>query len=434
MIYKISDLDIETRASIYSKCIYIVVNNDWKKDIVYNLEGIEFNFNDALNICHYVIRSYGNNREKKKYNSLYGDKDIKINKEYEKKLYYERLKKIFDIRFNSNCSHEMLKHYAKLFKLKIADFSKLSYEYYVDYLKYSPMEFNWLINKSSNCVTKMSFSMLLEMLRKFDNQDDIVYIIDYSGYDIFESDFSKIYSYVKRYCSDLSDYEQESIINDLKRKLRLYLSLKNKASKKAVIDKDKYIRDYVESDYSSVSDYCSSIGIKGSRFDEYLRYVKKNNRMLYNLYLVKLNKDYYKVCDDKDIYIYKLICYWIINGYNGRKIDMLDLFSIPGFSFKKLEAFTNKAVFRKERDIIINFISTNSYRLSCMLLEPNNIKIDIKTREKINDYLISHGMDFSLFYVVLDRLDNGISLDSLLVDMFNYFNKEKNGRVKEKRI
>lgn len=430
MIYRLEGLDIERRASIYSKCIFIAVNKGYKKNVVYRLDGVDFRYDDIVSVCHYVIDSYGNENEKKKYDILYGNKDIELNKEYKNKIYYERLKSIYEIKKEYNANNMMLKKKAKLFKFNISDLNKLCYEYIVDYLKYSKMEYDWFLysycQKKSNVRVKMSFAMLLELLCKFDDEKDIVYIIDYSGYKIINESYSKVDSYIKNYCQDKTDEEKEIIKNDLYSKINLYKKVKGISKVNNNMDKEKFIEDFIDSDFDYITEYCKSLGVNYSLFTVCLNYVRKNNKRLYNLYLVKVSKSYFKNNENSDMYIYKMIIYWVLHGYNDRKIDLLDLISISGFSFKKLDKLAIFSLNREEYCIIDNFIKKNNMKLNKLLLKGISKADIIKC---LNDNSIKS----YLADIVMERLNNGIGLDDLIVNDINYVNKcreERNSYVK----
>ena len=435
MMHMLEKIDLERRVSIYSKCIFIAVNNNYKKDVMYNLEGIKFSYNDIVNICHYVIDSYGNDKEKRKYRDLYKDMDIVIDKDYANKLYYERLGYIYEIKKKYGSNNKNIKEMAKLFKFNVVDINRLCYEYIVDYLKFDKLEYEWfmyLIGKKNNKVkVKMSFSMLLELLCKFDNKEDIVDIIDYSGYNIRIDSFSKINSYIKLKCSDKSELEKMVINEELTNKLKLYMKVKGYNDE--VIDKEQVVRNFIESDYYYVSDFCKSIGMNNSTFESRVNYVMKNNRKLYDMYLIKVSKGYSNNMND-DGYIYRMICYWIVNGYNDRQIDLLDLFSIPGFNYRKLEIVAVYCLNRNDYVKVCSFIKKSKIDLDKLFIEKDNFVIDDKNIDYIKTILSKYNIDESLASIGVRRLFCGVKLDDLVINDINCINMKNNGKIKEKSL
>ena len=426
-MHMLESVDLERRLSIYSKCIFIAVNKGYSKDVMYNLEGIEFSYYDIVNICHYVIDVYGNESEKKKYKDLYENMDIIIDRDYVKKLYYDRLGYIYEIKKNYGNDKNILKKKAKIFKFNVSDINKLCYEYIVDYLKFDKLEYEWFMyligKKNCNVKVNMSFSMLLELLCKFDSEEDIIDLINYSGYNICNSSYSKIDSYIDSYCSDKSELEKEEISKSLKEKFALYIKYNNKNK---VINKEESIRDFIDSNYYSVTDYCRDNDLKVNTFCTRAKSISKTNRKLYDRYLIKINKGYNS---ESDSYIYRMLCYWIVSGFNNREIDLLDLFSIKGFSFNKLENVAINCLNRKEFLIVSEYIQKCNNQLKELLVKRDNSYVNEKTISYIKDKFYKYDIDFSLLNVAIDRLNKGIELDDLVINMIN---EVVNNKCKEK--
>ena len=431
MIDKIEKLDIEKRASIYVKCNYIAVNSRYKKDKIYTLEGVRLSYYDIVEICHYAINSYGTDEDKRKYERIY-DNNIKLDENIVKKIYYDRLKLIYNIKKTYSGNHKMMMYYRDLLRFNLKDINKLCHEYIVDYLKYDELEYRWFMTlcDKKNHYTNMSFSMLMQLLLKFNDTDDIIYIIEYSGIKFFKSSFSRIETFVKNNFVD----NQESVLEELKYKVGLYLSYKEmlieKKNKKDVekvqeIDKEKIINEYIDSNCNSLYEFCKSANYDQRAINKYLSFIKGSNRKLYDRYLIK----FYKNNDKNGRYVYNILCHWIINGYNGRSIDLLDMFSIPGFSFNKLDSIAIYSLDRNDYSLVRDFINNSKFKLNSLLLKNNN-KISKENIDYIQRYLDLYNIDNGMFGAVVERIKSGVELDDLVINTINSVDNKNKERVR----
>ena len=423
---KLNDINLEKRASIYCKAIYVVVHAGYKKDILYNIEGIEFTYKELEEICHHSIRAYGNKRDINYYNKIYKDKSIIVDMNLERDIYYERLKFLNNNVVNKKIDSETFCNYSRIFKFNLKDIDRLYYEYIVDYLKYTKIEFDW-INKKNYCDRyNMSFNMLLEALLYFDDEKDIIDIIDYSGYDINYSFYKRIIPHIKKYHNDDNKEYKDFIESELKNKLDIYMKKKGKFN---IMKSNKFkcsddiIWDFINSECNKRNEFCKEYNVNVVYFDSCVEYIKTNDKRLYEMYLIKINSK------KESSYIYRMLCKWIINGFDDRKIDLLDLFTIPGFSFRRLDNIAAFHLDRKEYNIILSFINKCNEDLNDLVLDKKNIKMN---NNKIVDYLAEYNIVPYLYNVCVNRLNNGIKLDDLVINMFNYIGKKNDLVIKER--
>lgn len=189
---------------------------------------------------------------------------------------------------------------------------------------------------------------------------------------------------------------------------------------------EEVILGYVNSGCKTIREYCNNYNVNSNYFSNSLRSVKKNNKRLYSMYMIKSN---HIDIDNKkgDFYLYKMLCWLILNGLDDRKIDLLDLGTIPKFSFWRLDDVAAFCLNRRDYNTVCEFIKQCNYDLKDLV--KNNNKMD---NDVINDYLSTYNIVTYLYSVCVSRINNNIDLDDLVINIINYVNKRDDVKIKKR--
>ena len=469
MLEKIEKLSLEEKVKIYRKCIDVILSKDYIVGSNCLIDGLEFSFNDLINVCYYVVPIYGNVGEQRNFFNRYGLSLTVIDDEIQDKIYVDRLKYIYNFRENNFSKKEELKKFAKDMKIRMIDIKRLACVYATSILKINKKEYDWHILKKSrdNINAKMSYSMLFDLLLNIDDEDDVIYLIDYSNVNVLVNKNEKINSYIKDQCDDLSVEEKRQIYILLNKKIDMYKVIKenirnkNKESiKEELLTKARnLILDYINNKYSyvSISEYCKDNNVDYSEFSNRLKQLSesknKDDVVLYNLFKEKFDKDR-KNGSTNNYNIAKTISDYIINGIvteNGvREFDLLDYYSLSNVNLRNILA-ESKQFLSKENIVKFSKIVSSNERLKKSILTSknslnSNIEFDCKkdkdgfpipgTGRRITDdekLLIvntfeKYNIPMHLYNVAIDRIKNGVEVDDLLVDRIDTVKKKKSKR------
>lgn len=265
----------------------------------------------------------------------------------------------------------------------------------------------------------IGINFVLEKLEKAITDVDIKKVL--SGVDAKKL-YYNVPSYVMVNYGDIGSLEKNKIIKDLQEKIIRYLN--NKVVDNETVEDIDYandiIKDFIDSDISSIKEYCNFKKIKVSEFNRLVGLVKKYNDSLYEVYQLKIsryrNKIYAKLVFDVDTII-KGIKDGIIENNEVRQFDLFDYYMITKIPFDLLLKITSDYLSSSDMSILKGFINKNSDLQDVMSIDDiigSNIEINgkiILDYEKIAiiNYLKEFGMpvNYQLFSIVLNNYMSG---------------------------
>ena len=239
-------------------------------------------------------------------------------------------------------------------------------------------------------------------------------------------DAKKLYSYVPSYVmvnyKDIDSLEKNKIIKDLHEKIIRYLN--NKVVDDETVEDIDYangiIKDFIDSDISSIKEYCNFKKIKVSEFNRLVGLVKKYNDSLYEMYQLKIsryrNKIYAKLVFDVNTII-KGIKDGVIENNEVRQFDLFDYYMITKIPFDLLLKITSDSLNSSDMVILKEFINKNSDFQDVISIDDimgSHIEINGKIildyeKMAIINYLKELGMpvNYQLFSIVLNKYMSG---------------------------
>ena len=145
MIERIQGFNLEKRIRIYRKCVEIILSKAYKRGNPVIIEGLEFSFNDLLDVCYYIVPVYGSNAEQVMFFNMYGTSNYVLDDDMIDNVFLDRILYIYNYR-EKNCKNaNKMKKLARMLNIRITDIVPLAREYAVNYLNYDIKDYDWHI-------------------------------------------------------------------------------------------------------------------------------------------------------------------------------------------------------------------------------------------------------------------------------------------------
>lgn len=451
-IEEIENFELETKAKIYRKCITLALSDDFDMNIKYMVEDIVLSAEEVLDICNYVIDSYGSPREIVKFNSTFGSNNIKKSEFFVDIIEFDRLKYIYEFRQEHGYDKEKCKEFAKFMGISVVDIGKLATRYAVSYLCISKEEYILLYRKNNpngRIKANLTYNILFDLLLRFDEIDDIVALIEYSKLDVSSLSL-KVDLYIRSYCQDKTQEEKRFIKLVLNKKINMYKEYVTRTStgksfnelrqENSIKRSIEMVEDYIncEITFQNVTDYCRYYDIELDLFSHSVAILKKYVPNLYIKYKEKSSSN--KISgDDLAKEVAQIVSHYILYGVpteNGiRKFDLIDYFAMTNLKLDvvikeciKIHGNSNNifskflGVYRK----YANDLSPSSRALTfsdeiCCKKDEDGFPIkgtgrvitnsEIRTIKKVFE---QYNIPFSLYKIAIDRIKNGVDLEEVV--------------------
>lgn len=465
MLSRIESLELGKRVKIYRKCIETFLSSKYVRSETRTIEGIIFSYEDLLNVCYYVVPIYGTKREIDKFYSMYDVSHLSLDEEMINSISVDRLRYVYDYMEQNYNNRDNIKVLAKKLKVRITDIPNMAREYAIDYLKYNYMDYNWhiLCKKRNNIKAKMSYWMLFDLLLLFNDEKDIISIVDYSSVDIGNYNLKKINSYINANHNDKSLEEQSLIFDEIRKKFDLYLKSKRLKENQFIIEKQdeelckarEFLEQYVNTskNYKYMVEYCRAICVSENSLGSMLDVLKNSNleydRILYGLCMKKIEED--RQIGSSDVnYTARIISYFVLNGVitddGVRDFDLIDFYSLTDLSIKEIGMSCQKILQRDDYIKVKKFLNVSDNLNRTLMNSKKAVDFDIEfdckkdsdgfpivgtgrrlteeERGRILDLFSEYNIPLYLFKIAIDRLKKGVKIEDLVVN-YNYDVKKK---------
>lgn len=243
---------------------------------------------------------------------------------------------------------------------------------------------NMLSNRYSQLIKNKEkrMNIVLSKLVKAGNEEEIIFVL------INQKNLMELYhqvpSYVNLNYSKISEFERNSIIVNIRKKIKWYKDCGQFYKEDALNKRDErffravdIVKNYIDSDMINQDSYCKLKEISIIDFMNCVEIIKNNDIELYKLYMQRVERYQNKICAVIIDKIDKIVM-GIKNGVNDengkREFNLEDYYSIIAMDLDSLIKFS------------INFLSEDYLKIlrSFALKYRNQIKSNLAKRYDIN--------------------------------------------------